>query len=40
LGIEVDVKLFFICSLEVVVGLLWKDGTCTSQLLLGAPLTA
>ena len=40
LGIEVGLKLFFICSLEMVVGPLWKDGTYTLQLLLGAPLTA
>jgi len=39
LGIEVGLKLFFICSLEMV-GSLWKDGTYTLQLLLGAPLTA
>jgi len=25
LGVEVGLKLFFICSLEVVVGSLWKD---------------
>jgi len=35
LGIEVGLKLFFICSLEMVVGSLWKDGTYTLQLLLG-----
>jgi len=34
LGIEVGLKLFFICSLEMVVGSLWKDGTYTLQLLL------
>jgi len=39
LGVEVDLKLFLICSLEMVMGSLWKDGTCTLQLLLGAPLT-
>jgi len=38
-GIEVGLKLFYICSLEMAVGSLWKDGTYTLQLLLGAPLT-
>jgi len=33
-------KLFLNCSLELVVGSLWKDGTYTLQLLLGSPLTA
>jgi len=27
LGIEVGLKLFFICTLEMVVGSLWKQGT-------------
>jgi len=40
LGIEVDLKLFFIFSLEMVVGSLWKDSTYTLQLLLGLPLKA
>jgi len=40
LGIEVGLKLFFICSLEMVVRSLWKDATCTLQLLFGVPLTA
>jgi len=35
LDIEVGLKLFFVCSLEIVVGAFWKDGTCTLQLLLG-----
>jgi len=30
----------FICSLEMVVGSLWKDSTYTLQFLSGAPLTA
>jgi len=36
LGTEVGLKFFFICSLEMVVGSLWKDGTYTLQLLLGS----
>jgi len=39
LGIEVVLKLIVIRSLEMVLGLLWKDGTYTLQLLFGAPLT-
>jgi len=39
LGIEVSLKLFFICSLGMVVGSLWNDGTYTLQLLFGAPLS-
>jgi len=35
LGTEVGLKLFFICLLEMVVGLLWKYSTNTLQLLLG-----
>jgi len=38
-GTEVVLKLLFICSLEMVVGSLWKESTYTLQLLLGAPLT-
>jgi len=37
---EVDLKVFIVCLLEMVVGSLWKNGTCTLTLLLGAPLTA
>jgi len=40
LGIHIGLKLFFVCSLEMVVGSLWKDGTYTLKLLLGAPLKA
>jgi len=38
LGIEVGLKLLFVCSLEMVVGPLWKHSTYTLQLLLGIPL--
>jgi len=27
LGKEVGLKLFFLCSLEMLVGALWKEGT-------------
>jgi len=37
LGIEVGLKLFLICSLEVVVGLLWKDGTYTYTIAVWVP---
>ena len=37
LGIEVGLKLFFICLLEMVVGPLWLYSTNTLQLLLGGP---
>jgi len=33
LGIEVGLKLFFICTLTMVVGPLWKYNTYTLQLL-------
>jgi len=39
-GTEVGSKLFFICSLQMEVGSLWKDSTYTLQLMFGAPLTA
>jgi len=38
LGIEVGLKLFFICSLEMVVGPLWKYSNYTLQFLLGVHL--
>jgi len=40
LGKEVGLKFFFICSLEMVIGALCKEGTYTLQLLLGASLKA
>jgi len=40
LGIEVGLKLFFICLLVMVVGPLWKYSTNTLQLLLGGPFKA
>jgi len=40
LGTEVGLKLFFIHTLEMVVGPLWKYSTYTLQLLLGASLEA
>jgi len=38
LGVEVGLKRFFICLLEMVVGPLWKYSTNTLHLLLGGPL--
>jgi len=35
LGIEVGLKLFFVCTLEMVVKPLWKYGTYTLKLLFG-----
>ena len=39
-GIEVVWKLLFIGSFQMVVASLWKEGTYTLKLLLGAPLKA
>jgi len=37
---KVGLKLFFICTLEMVVGPLWTYITCALQMLLGVPLKA
>jgi len=37
---EVGLKLFLICTLEMVVGSLWKDSTYTFKLLLAASFKA
>jgi len=36
LGIDAGLKLFFICTLEMVAGPLWKYSTYTLQLLLAS----
>jgi len=38
LGKQAVLNLVFICSLEMVVGSLWKDSTYALQLLLGGHL--